>query len=207
MSSTVFETSQTDDITFVEHICWQMLSDAAKDRKHPMHTVVIGTVAGALAHLRTVVLRRVDIDTRKLYFHTDIRSAKIDQMLATGQISWLAYDPSRRSQIRLSGPTVIHHGDELAQLHWLNTQHHSRRCYLLPEGPGQPLMQDPAMEEDRLSDFSYSKEESEAGFERFVVVETQVDSMEWYYTHSKGNRRALFSYQHGHLVDQTWLTP
>jgi pyridoxamine 5'-phosphate oxidase len=207
MSSTTFETAQTDDIGFVENVCWQMLSDAARDRKHPMHTVVIGTAAGALAQMRTVVIRRVDIDTRKLYFHTDIRSAKIDQILATGQLSWLAYDPSRRSQIRLSGPTVLHHENDLALTHWNLTQHHSRRCYLLPDGPGRPLMQDPAMEEDRLSDFSYSKEESEAGFERFVVVETQVDSMEWYYTHSKGNRRALFSYQHGHLVGQTWLTP
>jgi 3-hydroxyisobutyrate dehydrogenase len=207
MSSTVFESSQTDDITFVEHICWQMLSDAAKDRKHPMHTVVIGTSAGALAQMRTVVLRRVDLDTRKLYFHTDIRSAKIDQIRATGQLSWLAYDPSRRSQIRLSGSTILHHGDELAQLHWSLTQHPSRRCYLLPEGPGRPLMQDVGIESGQLSDFSYSKEESEAGFDRFVVVETQVDSMEWYYTYSKGNRRALFSYIHGQLADQSWLTP
>ena len=93
MSQTIFETSQTTDIKFVEHICWQMLSDAAKDRKHPMHTVVIGTAAGALAHMRTVVLRRVDIETRKLYFHTDIRSAKIDQIRATGQLSWPGWQP------------------------------------------------------------------------------------------------------------------
>lgn len=207
MSSTVFESSQTDDITFVERICWQMLSDAAKDRKHPMHTVVIGTTVGALAQMRTVVLRRVDQNTRKLYFHTDIRSAKIDQIRATGQLSWLAYDPSRRSQIRLSGSTVLHHRNELAQLHWSGTQHHSRRCYLLPEGPGRPLNEDVTHEEERLSDFSYSYEESEAGFQHFVVVETQVDAMEWYYTFNRGNRRALFSYHQGRLTDQTWLTP
>ena len=207
MSQTIFETSQTTDIKFVEHICWQMLSDAAKDRKHPMHTVVIGTAAGALAHMRTVVLRRVDIETRKLYFHTDIRSAKIDQIRATGQLSWLAYDPSRRSQLRLSGPTILHHGDELARLHWEKTQHYSRRCYLLPDGPSQPLMHDVSEVDERLSSFSYSKEESEAGFDHFVVVETQVDSMEWYYTYSRGNRRALFSYHAGALVSQAWLTP
>lgn len=207
MSLTSFESSQTDDISFVEHVCWQMLADAAMDRKHPMHTLVIGTAAGALAHMRTVVLRRVDIDTKKLYFHTDIRSAKIDQIRATGQLSWLAYDPARRSQLRLSGPTILHHGDELAALHWEKTQHFSRRCYLLPEGPSRPLMQDVATADERLSSFSYSTEESEAGFERFVVVETQVDSMEWYYTYSRGNRRALFSYHEGKLTDSLWLTP
>ena len=207
MTLTSFESSQTDDISYVEHVCWQILADAVMDRKHPMHTLVIGTAAGSLAHMRTVVLRRVDIDTKKLYFHTDIRSAKIDQIRATGQLSWLAYDPTRRSQLRLSGPTILHHGDELARLHWDKTQHFSRRCYLLPEGPSRPLMQDITTADERLSSFSYSKEESEAGFERFVVVETQVDSMEWYYTYSRGNRRALFSYQNGRLMDAAWLTP
>jgi len=204
---TSFEHSQTNDIGFVEQTCWQMLFDAVKDRNHPMHTVVIGTAAGALAQMRTVVLRRVDTDTRKVYFHTDIRSAKIGQIRASGLLSWLAYDPSRRSQIRLSGPTILHHGDELARLHWSGTAHFSRRCYLLPEGPGQPLMQDVATTDERLSNFSYTREESETGFEQFVVVETAVDAMEWYYTYSRGNRRALFSYQDGQLVDATWLTP
>lgn len=207
MSLTTFETSQTDDIMFVEQICWRILFDAVKDRNHPMHTVVIGTASGALAHMRTVVIRRVDIDTKKLYFHTDIRSSKIEQIRSTSQLSWLAYDPSRRSQLRLSGPTVLHHGDELARLHWGKTQHFSRRCYLLPEGPGLPLMQDVAAADERLSNFSYTFEESEMGFEHFVVVETTVDSMEWYYTYSRGNRRALFSYLNGQLADSVWLTP
>jgi len=68
-------------------------------------------------------------------------------------------------------------------------------------------MQDVATTDERLSNFSYTREESETGFEQFVVVETSVDAMEWYYTYSRGNRRALFSYQDGQLVDATWLTP
>jgi pyridoxamine 5'-phosphate oxidase len=202
-----FESSQTEDIVFVESICWQMLSEAAKDRRHPMHTVVVGTVAGALAQLRTVVLRRVDVDTRKLYFHTDIRSAKIEQIRSNGLLSWLAYDPGRRSQIRLSGPTILHHGNELARSHWASTQHHSRRCYLLADGPGRPVSPDASPMDERLSSFAYSAEESEAGFDQFVVVETTVDSMEWYYTFNKGNRRAIFSYLDGQLKDSSWLTP
>lgn len=202
-----FESSQTEDIVFVETICWQMLSEAARDRRHPMHTVVVGTVAGALAQLRTVVLRRVDVDTRKLYFHTDIRSAKIEQIRSNGLLSWLAYDPGRRSQIRLSGPTILHHRNELARSHWASTQHHSRRCYLLADGPGRPLSPDASPMDERLSSFAYSAEESEAGFGQFVVVETTVDSMEWYYTFNKGNRRAIFSYLDGQLKDSSWLTP
>ena len=109
-----------------------MLSDAVKDRNHAMHTVVIGTSDGALAQLRTVVLRRVDIDTRKVYFHTDIRSAKLGQIRTTGLLSWLAYDPSHRSQIRLSGPTILHPGVEPARHHWSGTATLRRTRYLLP---------------------------------------------------------------------------
>jgi hypothetical protein len=203
----VFETRDTDDISFTETLCWSMLSEAVDDRRHPMHLVVVATPAGHLAHMRTVVLRRVDTDTHKLYFHTDIRSGKIEEIRATGHLSWLAYGASLRSQLRLSGPTVLHNQDELCRLHWDRTRLFSKRCYLLPEPPGQELKGSVADFDERLAGFQYTLEESEAGFERFVVVETQVDSMEWYYTHNRGNRRAHFSYRDGALHEACWLTP
>jgi len=202
-----FETRDTDDIRFVETLCWRLLAEASHDRRSPMHTVVVGTSAGPLAHLRTVIVRRVDEDVRKVYFHTDIRSGKVAEIRDTGHLSWLAYDASRRSQIRLHGPTVLHHGDELCRLHWQGTKHFSRRCYLLAEGPGRPLAQPREAFDERLSAFSYTAEESEAGFDRFVVVETRVSEMEWYYTHSRGNRRARFRYSGGGLQAADWLTP
>lgn len=205
MQQTTFESEQVKDISFVEQLCWKMLSDAVHDRKHPMRTVVIGTAKENMANLRTVVLRGADPVTRTICFHTDIRSTKIDEIRSTGQLSWLTYDPLHRSQIRLSGPTIVHHGDELAQNQWAKTQHSSRRCYLLPQGPGLPL--EPDTQDDRLSNFGYSMEESESGFVHFAVIETFVENMEWYYTHHRGNRRAKFVYKENILVDAQWLTP
>lgn len=206
-SRIVFETEETEDIAFVEALCWRMLAEAARDRRSPMHTVVVGTADGQRANLRTVIIRRVDEADKRVYFHTDHRSGKVGEIRSSGQLAWLAYDASRRSQIRLTGPTVLHHRDELCRLHWQSTQHSSRRCYLMPEGPGQPLGQPTEAMEDRLSAFSYSMEESEAGFEHFVVVETNAIELEWYYTHSRGNRRARFRYEAGQLVRSEWLTP
>ncbi len=60
---------------------------------------------------------------------------------------------------------------------------------------------------DALTAFDYTLEESEVGFQHFVVVETIIDWMEWYYTHSKGNRRARFSYQGKNLTGMSWLMP
>ncbi len=201
------DAAQELDLVAVESRCWQMLSDAVGDRKHPMRTMVVGSVSGSMAQIRTIVLRKVEPEERKIYFHTDIRSSKIDDIQATSQLSWLAYDPAQRTQIRLCGSTILHHGDAIAQAQWNLTQHHSRRNYLLPEGSGKKHSEDFKIRHDKLSDFSYTLEESEAGFKNFVVVETTVEKLDWYYAHHTGNRRAGFTYDNGSLIQADWLTP
>jgi hypothetical protein len=201
------DAAQELDLVAVESRCWQMLSDAVGDRKHPMRSIVVGSVSGAMAQIRTVVLRKVEIETKKIYFHTDIRSSKIEDIQSTGQLSWLAYDQTQRTQIRLCGATILHHGDAIAQTQWNLTQHHSRRNYLLPEGPGKIHADDFKSVEQQLSDFSYTLEESEAGFQNFVVVETTVEKLDWYYAHHTGNQRAGFTYDNGSLNQADWLTP
>ena len=188
------------DLPTVEKNCWEMLSVAVSDRKHPMRSMVVGSVSGSMAQIRTIVLRKVDIETRKIYFHTDIRSSKIEDIRRTGQLSWLAYDQTQRTQIRLCGTTTLHHGDDVAQTQWNLTPHHSRRNYLLPEGSGKKHSEDFKTHQDKLSDFSYTLEESEAGFKNFVVVITNVEKLDWYYAHHTGNRRAGFTYEKGILI-------
>jgi hypothetical protein len=201
------DAAQELDLVAVETRCWQMLSDSVGNRKHPMRTMVVGSVSGSMAQIRTIVMRKVETEERKIYFHTDIRSSKIDDIQATGQLSWLAYDPTQRTQIRLFGVTILHHGDAIAQAQWNLTQHHSRRNYLLPEGSGKKHSEDFKIRHDKLSDFSYTLEESEAGFKNFVVVVTTVEKLDWYYAHHTGNRRAGFTYDNGLLVHADWFTP
>lgn len=97
LSMIQFDISEVLSLKFVETLCWEMLSEGAINRKSGMHNVVIGTTSGDLAILRTVILRRVDKDTKKIYFHTDIRSNKIKEIRSSGLISWLAYDPAQVS--------------------------------------------------------------------------------------------------------------
>ena len=201
------EATHEVELTTVESNCWQMLSSAVTDRKHPMRTLVVGSVSGSMAQIRTVVLRKVEIEKKKIYFHTDIRSSKIEDIKLTGQLSWLAYDQSQRTQIRLCGATVLHHGNDIAKIQWDLTQHHSRRNYLLPEGSGKKETEDFKLFKDKLNDFSYTLEESEAGFQNFVVVETTVEKLDWYYAHHTGNKRAGFTYENGLLKYADWLTP
>ena len=202
-----FDIAETSDLSVMETRCWELLASGAKSSKSPMHLVVVGTPQGSIARMRTVVLRRVDIETKRIYFHTDVRSAKTADIEKTGLLSWLAYDGLQRSQLFLSGKTVVHHMDALCRQHWSDTQHFSRRCYLLPEGPGRPLEDSDAYIDEALAGFQYSLEASEKGFEHFAVVETTADRMEWYYTFGRGNKRAEFNYEYGILQSACWLTP
>ncbi len=200
-----FETEQTDDLNFVEELCWKLLAYGASNRKSPMRNVVIGSAVDGKAYMQTVTLRRVEVAERKVFFHTDIRSEKIKVIAQSGHLSWLAHDSENRSQVRLYGKTVIHHRDALCAERWKNTKHPSRRAYLLPEGPGVKIEGSEPYTNPYFENFDYTDEESEAGFENFVVVETTVEWMDWYYTHSKGNRRASFEYEKGVLKTAGWL--
>lgn len=202
----VFETEQTNDLDFVEKLCWSFLEEGVHTADKSMHRAVVATGRGDLAVMRTVVLRRVDRDTRKLYFHTDMRSQKVQDILATGKLSWLTYDPAYRSQLRMSGQTIIHHENELARAHWAKTAHYSRRCYLQGIVPGTPIDGFHDANDKSRSLFKYTMEESEVGFAHFAVVETGVDWLEWYYTHHTGNRRAVFTYNAGSM-EALWQAP
>lgn len=201
---------EPEDITSLLHVeeqCWQMLEHGVANRRSAMHQAVIATIQEGIPVMRTVVLRRAETAAKALYLHTDIRSKKMQELHDNPSLSWLLYDPSMRSQIRLAGNVIIHHQDECAAAHWQKTGHHSRRYYMTGQGPSQEVMAPETGLDERLTAFDYTLEESEKGFDHFVVVESRIHWMEWYFTHSSGNRRASFRYADGVLNASGWLTP
>ena len=201
------EPEQIIDLPFVESLCWEMLVEGATNRKSAMHQAVISTAKDNRAFMRTVVLRRVDAGSKKIYLHTDNRSKKMEDINRNEHLSWLVYDQTLRAQIRLSGHAIVHHLDDLCTEQWAKTGHHSRRYYMTDQPPSTELDQPSTGLNEALTAFDYTLEESEVGFQHFVVVETCIDWMEWYYTHSKGNQRAVFTYSDGSLSSATWLMP
>ena len=191
----------------IESNCWQMLLKGVEDRNNLMHQAVVSNVQGSTSIMRTVILRRVDSQTKKLYFHTDYRSLKVASIQDTGILSWLFYDQTQRTQIRLSGSTIVHHKDEYCRTHWDKTPHHSRRSYMFHTAPSTPLTSEDYGMSNKLITFNYTLEESETGFNHFAVVETSVDWLEWYFTHHTGNKRAEFNFQNAQLTKASWLMP
>lgn len=207
MDTQINTLEQLGSLQSVEEICWTLLHGGASSRKSAMHQAAIATAVDGMALMRTVVLRRVDMIGKRLFLHTDLRSKKMNDFDRGDSLSWLFYDQSVATQIRLSGKVILHHQDSLCREHWDKTGHHSRRYYMSETAPSVAFDEPFTGLNPALTSFAYTLEQSEMGLSNFVVVETEINWMEWYYTHHTGNRRAVFRYAQGSLKEASWLSP
>lgn len=207
MDTQINTLEQLGSLQSVEEICWTLLHGGASSRKSAMHQAAIATAVDGMALMRTVVLRRVDMIGKRLFLHTDLRSKKMNDFDRGDSLSWLFYDQSVATQIRLSGKVILHHQDSLCREHWDKTGHHSRRYYMSETAPSVAFDEPFTGLNPALTSFAYTLEQSEMGLANFVVVETEINWMEWYYTHHTGNRRAVFRYAQGSLKEASWLSP
>lgn len=161
---------------------------------NPFRTGVAGTIKNDGASLRTVVLRHTDPDEKQVIFYTDSRSAKVDELRAAPQISWLFYDPIEKIQVKLGGNAIIHHQDNVARDYWSKVNARGRMAYMAIPAPSVSVS-DPVNGLEYLDDDS----DTEAGYQNFAVIITQVNFIEWLILRDNGHRRAQFR-----LIDESW---
>ena len=182
---------------------WALLERATADRRSPMRTVQVATVALDGARVRTVVLRGAEREGRTLRFHTDARSGKIDELAAQPAVELCAYDPKAKIQLRLRGTATMHRSNGIADTAWAATASHSRICYRAAHGPGAPL---DAPQEADPTEAARNPADSEAGRDAFVAVTVDVTRIEWLYLAARGHRRAVFIWSGDAWMGQ-WLAP
>ncbi len=186
---------------------WQRWTRGKADRNSPLHTPVVGTVdASGKPKQRVMVLREVNRTERRMRFHTDIRSAKVDQIGDAAPVSVIGYDPSAKIQLRLSGTARIEQDSETADKAWAASALSSRRCYLANPGPGTAVdapMSGLTAEQELVVP---SQDESEAARPAFAVLLIDVTTVEWLYLAASGHRRARFDWD-GAAWRGTWLIP
>ena len=106
---------------------------AADDAAHPMRLVVLATTtADGGPDARIMVLRGADPRRGKLWFHTDRRSNKVEQLRRSSTLCGVAYDVRDGIQLRLRGDATIHEASPLADRHWSQTSNMLRALYALP---------------------------------------------------------------------------
>lgn len=180
-------------------MCWQMLSNGALQKKNPLHTATIGTIANQVPQLRTVVLRKTDIANRQLFFYTDIRSAKIQELTAHATLSWLFYHPTQNIQIRAIGTTTIHYQNELTAAQWQNIPTYGRKTYGTVQAPSTPLTNAAGGLPPLWQSPTITLADTEYAYANFAVVRCEIHRLEWLHLQRSGHRRAQFDY-----VNEDW---
>ena len=196
--------SYYEDFSEIKKKIWSMLDNAVTDRNSSFRIPVF--ICGDQSDLdgRIVVLRKSDAENNLVQFHSDIRSDKIEKLKKSPNAAMLFYDKEEKIQVRLKVNCVINHTNEITKQSWEKTQHISRKCYLVDNGPGTESERPTSGLKAELDNFDYTKEQSEQGYKNFTVIQCKIKSIEWLYLAAKGHRRAKFNLENNKY---TWLVP
>jgi pyridoxamine 5'-phosphate oxidase len=200
-------TVKPDTLDAVLADIWMRLVRGGADRRSAFHTPVVATLgADGISQQRVMVLRKSIEADATMRFHTDLRSAKVEQIDRDGPVSVLGYDPAAKIQIRASGRGIVTNAGEIADAAWAASSPSSRRCYLTQYAPGsvvdKPMSGLPESVEARVPERS----ETEVGRAHFAVLLVTLDTLEWLYLAHDGHVRARFVCEGGAWKGQ-WLIP
>lgn len=188
---------------------WSLIAAAVADARAAFHWPTVATIGSdGSPRLRTVVLRAADPKAGTLRFHTDLRSAKIDELALDARIAVHFFDPGRQVQVRIAGRATVAGTDGAGRSAWETARRTSLVAYGLMPAPGTPIA---AGGDYRLPE---TPAEIDAGAAHFAAVTVAADGLEWLSLDAGGHRRARFvragpgrqgTWQGG--WQGTWLVP
>lgn len=149
---------------------WRELIRAGADRRHPWRVVTFCTQRRDGPAARSVILRQVQADARRLTFYTDRRSQKVGDIAACPQVALLMWDPQHRRQLRIEGVAAVETDPETVVQHWQRVPEAAQRDYASAAPPGAPLT------EGSEGDGHWNLD---AAREHFTVLQVLVNAMEW----------------------------
>ena len=193
-----------EDFKEIKKKIWLMLDDAVTNRgsQFRIPTFICGDQSSFDG--RIVVLRKSDQQNSLVQFHSDIRSDKIQKLKKNPNAAMLFYDKEEKIQVRLKVECTVNHNNNVTKESWSKTQHISRKCYLVDNGPGTESDIPTSGLKPELNNFEFTMEQSEEGYKNFTVIQCKVKSIEWLYLAAKGHRRARFDIE---TNKDTWLVP
>ena len=193
-----------EDFSEIKKKIWLMLDDAVINRSSQFRipTFICGNQSDFDG--RIVVLRKSDQQNSLVQFHSDIRSDKIQKLKKNPNAAMLFYDKEEKIQVRLKVECTVNHNNNVTKESWSKTQHISRKCYLVDNGPGTESDIPTSGLKPELDNFEFTMEQSEEGYKNFTVIQCKVKSIEWLYLAAKGHRRARFDLE---TNKKAWLVP
>lgn len=196
------------DLASIEQLAWKKLVNGSVKKKNGFRTICIGTISATNdAALRVVINRKVDELLKTIYFHTDNRSRKFQELQLDNRISLLFYDARQKIQIVLKAAVTLHTNDLLAIDRWKATSPQARLGYMTIDAPNTKSALPTLGYENRFSEIKPLENESDMYQKNFSVVACQVYELEFLYLDYLGNRKANFFYKNGVLNDSFWTVP
>jgi len=198
-SEPIYTPPYYNDLTATLNHAWACLTRGSADRRSPFHAPVVATIGlDGTPQQRTLILRKVDVASRTLRFFTDTRSAKIAEWRQNPRVSVLTYSASDKIQLRLSGSVRCETDSALADNCWANLRETARAGYAQNDAPGVAIST-PDADSPVSALINVARD-------NFCLIHVDVDSLDWVFLSSHGNRRAQFSWPEGVLNTQ-WLAP
>jgi pyridoxine/pyridoxamine 5'-phosphate oxidase len=192
----------------IESLAWKKLVNGSVKKKNGFRTMCVGTIdENNAAALRIVVNRKVDEVQKTIFFHTDNRSRKYDDLTTDNRISLLFYDARQRVQIVVKAYATIHSNNALANDRWKATSPQARLGYMTNEPPNT-MSDQPTLGYDEHFAITKPTDDQSNPFEKnFSVVACTVYELEFLYLDFHGNRKANFYYENKVLVRGHWAVP
>lgn len=170
---------------------WLRLTRGVHDRHAPARHPTLATVTPeGRPQARTVVLRAADKPAGTLDVHTDLQSAKVQDLRATPFAALHVWDDSAHLQLRLEARVTILTGQDVAAI-WAGVPAASRLSYGSTPAPGQPVAQA----------LTYAKASDPASF---AVLRLQILTLDALHL-GPNHRRARFDRETEWAG--TWLAP
>ena len=193
-----------EDFSEIKKKIWLMLDDAVTNRgsQFRIPTFICGDQSSFDG--RIVFLRKSDQKNILVQFHSDIRSDKIEKLKKNPNAAMLFYDKDEKIQVRLKVECTVNHNNNVTKESWSKTQHISRKCYLVDNGPGTESDIPTSGLKPELDNFEFTMEQSEEGYKNFTVIQCKIKTIEWLYLAAKGHRRARFEVDNN---KEYWLVP
>lgn len=201
------------DSADLHSVTWNELAAAAGDPDHPwglatMSTVThIKTTAQPVPVSRILVLRRFALSDSTLLWHTDVRSAKVQQLEKNSQTSILFWHPIFRIQLAIIGCTEVIEQGKLFESEWENSSLTSRRAYLGELAPGSSCDEMDVNFPSEYSERPPTEEESSAGKENFVVLKTTIKQFNLLILRQAGNVRVEYTRDEANSWKSCWQSP
>ena len=184
----------------IKTLSWKLLREGARGTNSPFRFPVLATRTENGVDARILVLRQAEEAGRTLEFHTDRRSAKINQLAQNNSMTWVFYDAQHKLQLRIGGSGGLCTDSSVVDARWNELRSHTKRAYAQQLTPGTLV--------DEIVDGAPCAhiEDPEQGRSNFAVVRCVVSEIEWLLLSRGGHQSAIVSYA-GEGWSSSWVMP